>query len=717
MYGGLKLTLQEWHNAPPQGDELLACISVLAAQNERPSSPASIRAGLVLDEAGLLPFHQTEYALDQIGLRGETTTRRLRGWQERDLPAILFAGPGRALIVHGVNGNDFEIQLPGSNDRVWVGREALEAVYGGEAVIVDPDPSRDREGERPWEKVRRNHWFWYEVWKIRKSFLYVMLAALVINLLAFALPLFTMNVYDRIIPNKSATSLWVLAFGVLIAISVEFGLRLARTRLVDELGRALDARLSQRLFEKILNLPMAERKGSTGAMARRVTDYEVVRDFFASTTVVLMVDILFLVLFVALIAILAGWLALIPLVAIVVMAAAGYTLQKSMGQAALDAQADASLQQTALIESISGIETLKACRAEGRMLGRWQRYSTASAQTQEKLRNLTATAVNLAALCQQTTNIALVIGGFYMFSAGTISMGGIIAIVMLAGRSLSPVGQLAFLMTRGRQAFVTLASLQTLMEQGDEREKGSRSVVPVISQGQLELEHVGFSYPEAGKESLSDINLKIAPGERIGLIGRVASGKSTLGRLICGLYEPTEGSYRIDGLDSRQHHPHELRAALRFVGQDAELFSGTVRENLLLGARNLDEERLLAAVAASGADGFIGRDAAGFDLHIGERGSRLSGGQRSFMVLARALVEPSKLLFLDEPTGAMDTQTERLFIDRLNKAITPGQTLIVSTHRNAMLAIVDRLIVIDKGRIIADGPRDQILAKAGLAGE
>lgn len=711
------MTLEEWHNTPPQGDELLACISVLAAQNERPSSPASIRAGLALDEAGLLPFHQAETALDQIGLRGEATNRRLRGWQARDLPAILSAGHGRSLILHAVNGKAYEIQLPGSSDRVWVDSDALDAVYSGQAVIVDPDPSRDREGERPWEKVRRNHWFWSEVWRVRKSFLYVMLAALVINLLAFALPLFTMNVYDRIIPNKSVTSLWVLAFGVAIAISVEFGLRLARTRLVDELGRALDARLSQRLFEKVLNLPMSERKGSTGALARRVTDYEMVRDFFASTTIVLVVDIVFLFLFVALIAVLAGWLALIPVVAMIVMATAGFLLQKSMGQAALDAQADSSLQQSALIESIGGIETLKACRAEGRMLGRWQRYSSASAQTQEKLRNLTATAVNLAAFCQQATNIALVIGGFYMFSAGAISMGGIIAIVMLAGKSLSPVGQLAFLMTRGRQAFVTLASLQTLMEQGDEREKGSRSVVPVISQGQIELDHIGFSYPEAGKESLSDINLKIKPGERIGLIGRVASGKSTLGRLICGLYEPTEGSYRIDGLDSRQHHPHELRAALRFVGQDAELFSGTVRENLLLGARNLDEERLLAAVAASGADGFIGRDAAGFDLHIGERGSRLSGGQRSFMVLARALVEPCKLLFLDEPTGAMDTQTERLFIDRLNKAITPDQTLIVSTHRNAMLAIVDRLIVIDKGRIIADGPRDQILAKAGLAGE
>jgi ATP-binding cassette subfamily C protein LapB len=388
-----------------------------------------------------------------------------------------------------------------------------------------------------------------------------------------------------------------------------------------------------------------------------------------------------------------------------------------MGQAALDAQADSSLQQSALIESIGGLETLKSARAEGRMLSRWQRYAAASAQTQERLRNLTATAVNLAALCQQGTNIALIIGGFYLFNAGDISMGGIIAIVMLAGRSLAPIGQLAFLITRGRQAFVTLDSLQILMDQPDERQKGSRSVVPEIRAGLIELDHAGFSYPEAGRESLSDISLRIEPGERVGLIGRVASGKSTLGRVICGLYEPTEGSYRIDGLDSRQHHPHELRAALRYVGQDAELFSGTIRENLMLGARGADERRLVEVIAESGADGFIGRDAAGFDLHIGERGSRLSGGQRSFMVLARALVEPCKLLFLDEPTGAMDTQTERLFIEKLASAIKPDQTLIVSTHRNAMLRIVDRLIVIDQGRIIADGPRDAILAQAGMSGE
>jgi ATP-binding cassette, subfamily C, bacterial LapB len=711
------VTLEEWHNRAPDGDEVLACIGLLAVQNDRPSSPPTIRAGLALDEAGLLPFHQIDPALERIGLRGEPVRHRLSKWPERDLPAILAMGAGRALVLHTTKKDDCEIELPGGGGRIWVDRSALDARYSGEAVSVDPDPTRDREGERPWDTAKRKHWFWSEVWKVRRQFGFVMLAALVINLLAFALPLFTMNVYDRIIPNRSATSLWVLALGVLIAISVDFSLRLARTRLVDEVGRALDARLSQRLFEKVLNLPLASKRGSTGALARRVTEYEMVRDFFASTTVVLAVDVVFLVLFIGLMMVIAGWLALVPLVAMIVMATAGFLLQKSMGQAALDAQADSSLQQTTLIEAIGGLETLKACRAEGRMLSRWQRYSATSAQTQERLRGLTATAVNLAAFCQQATNIALIIGGFYLFNAGSISMGGIIAIVMLAGRSLSPIGQLAFLITRGRQAFVTLASLQTLMEQSDERQQGNRSVVPEISHGLVEFDHVEFTYPEAGRESLSDISLRIAPGERVGLIGRVASGKSTLGRLICGLYEPTGGSYRIDGLDSRQHHPHELRHALRFVGQDAELFSGTIRENLLLGARQTDDQRLIEVIAESGADGFIGRDAAGFDLHIGERGSRLSGGQRSFMVLARALVDPCKLLFLDEPTGAMDTQTERLFIDRLGTAIQPGQTLIVSTHRTAMLKIVDRLIVIDQGRIIADGPRDEILAKAGMSRE
>jgi ATP-binding cassette subfamily C protein LapB len=518
-----------------------------------------------------------------------------------------------------------------------------------------------------------------------------------------------MNVYDRIIPNKAASSLWVLGIGVMIAFGLEFTLRLARAKVVDEVGRDLDARLSQKLFEKVMNLPLTERQGSTGAFARRVSEYEAVRDFFASTTVVLLVDMAFLLIFLIFITLLAGPLVLVPLTAIALMIGAGIYLQRAMGQVSLDAQADASLQHSVLVESIAGQETLKAARAEGRMLGRWRRYADMSAATQERLRGLAAISVNLATLCQQMMSVGLVIGGFYLFNKGDMSMGAIIAVVMLAGRATSPVGQFAFLMTRARTALLTMKTLQALAEAPDERDLAARSVIPTISRSDLKLDHVSFSYPGASRASLSDISLSIAPGERIGVIGRVASGKSTLGRLLCGLYPPSDGVYLIEGLDSRQHHPHQVREAFRFVGQDAELFSGSVRDNLTLGATSPDDDRLVDAVMKSGADLFLSRDASGFDLMVGERGSKLSGGQRSFLVLARALVEPCKLLYLDEPTGAMDTHTESWFIDRLAAAIAPDQTLIVSTHRNAMLKIVDRLIVLDQGRIIADGPRDSVL--------
>ncbi|HEY5720936.1 MAG TPA: type I secretion system permease/ATPase [Allosphingosinicella sp.] len=697
-------------------DPVLECLAYLAREHDRPSSHVLIRAGLALDEDGRLPFHQIEPALEQIGMRGEPTRGSLGRLRKPRLPAILEVAGGGAVVLLDIRDPDMLLFVPGESGPVWVSRALVAAQFDGAAILVGADPTRDREAERPWQKAKRSHWFWSELWKVRRSFRHVVLAAAIINLLALAVPLFTMNVYDRIIPNRSVASLWVLAVGVIFALALEFSLRLARAKVVDEVGRELDARLSQKLFEKVMNRPLASRDGSTGALVRRVSDYETVRDFFASTTIVLMVDMIFLFVFLVLIGLLAGWLVMVPLAGIALMGIAGFSLQKAMGRASLDAQADSSLQHGVLVESISGQETLKAACAEGRMLGRWRRYARTSAATQERLRGLAAISINLASLCQQLISVGLILGGFYLFNAGDISMGAIIAIVMLAGRSLAPVGQFAFLMTRARQAIVTMRSLQELSEAPDERSQAARSVIPAIDRGEIDLEHASFRYPGASRDSLSDISLSIRPGEKIGVIGRVASGKSTLGRLLCGLYPPSEGVYLIDGLDSRQHLPNQIRKAFRFVGQDSELFSGTVRDNLVLGSTGGDDDRLIDAVKRSGAHLFLSRDASGFDLPVGERGSRLSGGQRSFLVLARALVEPFRLLYLDEPTGAMDSQTEGWFIDHLGDALDPGQTLIVSTHRNAMLRIVDRLIVLDQGRVIADGPRDSVLATLGEAG-
>ena len=706
-----------WLDSAPSReiDPVLDCLAFLARQADRPSSPVLLRAGLALSDTGTLPFHQVEPALDQIGMRGEPLVRRLKGWPLQQLPAILELEDDRAAVLLETKAGDGLLYAPGIAEPMWVSLREIEPAFTGRAVFVESDPTRERQSERPWDEAKRKHWFWSEAWKVRREFWPVMLAALVVNLLALAMPLFTMNVYDRVIPNKAIPTLWVLAFGVMLALVFDFTLRIARSKLVDEIGRTLDTKLSQKLFEKVMNLPMAARQGSTGALAKRVSEYELVRDFFASTTVVLVVDISFLFLFLILITVLGGWLVLVPLVGIAGMIAAGMTLRRAMGRAALDAQADSSLQHSVLVESIGGLETLKAAGAEGQMLGRWKRYSSMSAATSEEMRRLTAVAVNLASLSQQLISIGLLIGGFYQFNEGNMSMGAIIAIVMLAGRAMAPVGQFAFLITRARQALTTMDSLQKMMEQEDERQGSARSVVPEIRIGKIELNNVNFRYPGSANDNLSDLNLKFEPGERVGIIGRVASGKSTLGRVLCGLYAPTDGVMTIDGLDSRQYHPHQVREAFRYVGQDAELFSGTVRENLMLGAAKADDAQLVEAVIRSGADIFLSRDAAGFDLPVGERGSRLSGGQKSLLVLARALVSPSQLLFLDEPTGAMDTQTENYFIEHLKSALAPKQTLIVSTHRHQMLSIVDRLIVIDGGRIFADGPRDQILGRLGDA--
>jgi ATP-binding cassette subfamily C protein LapB len=690
-------------------DPVLRCLQFIAKRYDRPSSPVVLLSGLAVGADGRLPFHQAESAAERIGFRTHLAHRPLKRLTGADAPALLEMAGDLAMVLAEVKEGQGLVFDPRRGGEYWIGLEALSQTYAGRLILLEPDPSRERASETALQRTARTHWFWSEIYKARGSFVHVALAAAVINTLAFAMPLFTMNVYDRIIPNKAVFSLWVLATGVALAFTFEYLLRVARARLIDEVGRDIDAKLSQRLFEKVMNLPLAARGGSTGAYAKRISEFETVRDFFGSTTVVLIVDLVFVFLFLALITFIGGWLVCVPLVGAAVIVVSGFNLQRQMTASLKDAQADSSLQHSTLVEAISGMETLKASRAEGRMLGRWRRYADMSAATQANLRRLTARAVNIASLAQQAISVGLVVGGFYLFDAGKLSMGAIIAVVMIAGRALSPVSQLAFMLVRGRQAMMTLDSLEKVMDSPDERQLAMRSITPTISHGLVEFNHVSFKYPGASADSLSDVTLRIEPGERIGVIGRVASGKSTLGRVLCSLYEPTGGAILIDGLDSRQHHPYEIRRVFRFVGQDAELFSGTVRDNLVLGAGETSDQALIAAVRRSGADLFLSQEASGFDTPIGERGSRLSGGQRAFMALARAMVEPSLLLYLDEPTGAMDTQSEAVFIERLRAALTPQQTLVVSTHRHSMLALVNRLIVIDGGRVLADGPKDQVL--------
>ena len=701
-------------------DPLIQAIGELARRYGAAFSPALLDS-LARDAAGRLPFHQAGAAIELAGLDFEELTRKKLPLSDADYPALITREGGSVAVIHEVKDEQLLVWTPeegkadGSGAR-WLDRSEVQADYAGVFLAVFGDPDALREQEAPWHAKGRHHWFWGELRKERKAFRPVLIASLLINLLALALPLFSMNVYDRVIPNRAVSTLWVLGIGVLLAFGMEFALRTARTNVIDQIGRRLDIKLSQKIFGRVMGIPLSARQGSTGGLAARVSEYQIVRDFFASTTIVLMVDTVFLVLFVAVIAYIAGWLALVPIVAIILMAIAGWRLQQKVTDAARDAQADHGLQQTLLVESVAGMETLKSMTGERAMMGRWYNLAEIGSHSQTRLKNIQSVAVGMAQSFQQFSNVALIIGGYYLFDAGVITMGAIIAIVMLSSRSLAPAGQIAFLLTRGRQAKESLESIENLFEVPDERRQGASSLPATVRNASLKLEDVSFSYPEAPTAALDRINLSIEPGEKIALIGRVASGKSTLGRLICGLYQPNEGAFLVNGVDSRQFRPQDLRRAFRFVGQDATLFTGSIKDNLALGEPGVSDERLFEALRMSGADEFLARDDSGFDRAVGEQGRRLSGGQRSFLALARAFVSPSELLFMDEPTGAMDAQTEKQFVARVKDSLEPGQTLMVSTHRPALFELVDRIVVLDKGKVVADGSKAEILARAGGAG-
>jgi ATP-binding cassette subfamily C protein LapB len=698
-------------------DALVACIGQLAERYGVSFAPGMLSA-LARDPDGRLPLHQIEPALELLGLNCDPVKAEKLPRRPESYPAIVALTGRGVAVIHEVRDGEALVWRPEYGVSQWLKLDDLSQDYTGWLAHVFGDPSVLRDDAAPWQVRARGHWFWSELQKKRRQFGPILLASLLVNLLALALPLFSMNIYDRVIPNRAQSTLWVLTSGVLIAFALDYSLRKARTNVLDQIGRDLDLKLSQKIYSKILSAPLADRKGHTGNLVARVSEFSIVRDFFASTTIVLIVDLVFLVLFVGLIAYIAGWLAMVPLLAVAIMGVLGMRLQHKVIRAAQEAQTDYGLQQTLLVESISGMETLKSIAGEGVMLGRWRRLAELGSHSQQRLRDITSSAVSLASTCQQVANIALIVGGYYLFDAGKITMGAIIAIVMLSSRSLSPAAQLAFLLTRGQQARQTLDSLQTLWEQPDERKMGSASLTPEVRSANIRFENLEFSYPDTSVPSLSGINLEVRPGDRIAIIGRVAAGKSTLGRVVCGLYQPTGGAMLIDGIDSRQYRPQDLRAQFRFVGQDAALFSGTIKDNLALGSHIVEDEDMIDALRKVGADQFLSQDAGGFDRSVGEAGVRLSGGQRAFLSLARAMVSPSKLLFLDEPTGAMDSQTEKLFVERLSQSLTPDQTLLISTHRPALFAICNRLVVLDRGRVVADGPRDEIISSAapGLAG-
>lgn len=542
-----------------------------------------------------------------------------------------------------------------------------------------------------------------------RTYLQVALAAFFINIIGLVSPLFVMNVYDRVLPNEAIATLWVLAAGVTLAFLFELLLKTARASLIDYAGRKADIRLSHMLFDKILNSSLSARPLSTGEYASRVTQYEFVREFFASNTVATLIDSVFVFVFLAVIYMVAGALVLIPAVAFLLALIIGLVAQHRIGRRVATAANESARRQALLVETLSTIETVKSLRAEASLLRRWQELTKHATRTSEEIKHISSSASNATQFVQQLVTVGIVIAGTYAFSEGSISMGAIIAAVMLSGRTLAPLGQIAMTLARFRQATSSLRIIDEIMKQPEDRPQTAGFVNRQIRAGSIVFDNVGFAYPGTEHNVVNGISFSIRPGERVGIIGRIGSGKTTVGRLLGALYVPASGSILIDGVDIRQYHPAEVRSAVAVAGQSADLFSGTVKENLLLGRADASDEEILEVAQATGVEAFVSRHPRGFDMPVGERGNNLSGGQKQALTIARLLLSKPKIVYLDEPSGAMDLATERLLLSRLRTAFAPEVTVIISTHRHSMLELVDRLIVLDQGRVIADGPKARVI--------
>ncbi|HTJ56888.1 MAG TPA: type I secretion system permease/ATPase [Devosiaceae bacterium] len=699
-------------------DPLLAALQYLARTWGRPVSSDVLLAGLPLQD-GRVSMQLLPRALERVGLACVQAKRRLDDLADFDMPALLQDDYGTLVIaVARLPSGDLRGFDPQTGMDVIVSPERARPKRRRSLVLVKPafdsvglDGARDTEA-----RIQPRHWLRAALSGHGTSIANVILAAVFVNLFAIAMPLFTMNVYDRVLPNKAMATLWVLAIGLVMVQIFDLLLKLARGAVIDYVGRKIDFRMSSALFDRVMNADLATRPGSTGAFVNKISQYEVLRDFFTSSTVVMFVDILFMGLFVFVIGSLIGWVVLFPLAASITAILATLAIGIRSGAAIRAALAESGSRNAILIESLSAVQTVKANRAEGQFLRRWENSVLASSETHNKIKWYQAVASQITAVLGQLAMVSIIIGGSYSFADSKITTGAIIAAMMLSNRLIGPIAQISSALLRTRGAIEAYRVLDSIMNLPDERTVHKGFVTRSIKSGKIEFNKVRFAYPGAKQFVLDQVSFTINPGEKVGVIGRVGSGKTTVGRLLVHFFEPSEGEVLVDGVSLGQYHPAELRRQVGFLLQDPELFNGTVKENIVFADPTASDDKIVDIARRAGVEQFVSRHPLGYDMPVGERGNLLSGGQRQAIALARTLLVDPKILFLDEPSSSMDLATERQLIEHLHQSLAPDSTVLIATHRFSLLSLVTRLIVIDNGHIVADGPRDAVLNKLKASG-
>lgn len=687
-------------------DPLLDGLLALCSLHYKPASRAMLTTGLPLAgqrmSADLLPR-----AAARAGLQGRLLQRKLERIPSIALPALLLLKEGRCAVLLGWEGDTARLLLSESDGgEAQITREALSQDYSGRVFFAQPQHKFDVTSgtliprARSWFKdtLKRSRWLYADA----------IAASLVINLIALAAPLFVMNVYDRVVPNQATATLWVLAIGICGAYLFDLLLKSMRSLCLDLAGKKTDLIISATLFERIVGMSMKMRPARIGSYAQNIHEFQGMRDFLTSLTLASLIDLPFTLIILGVIALLGGHLVWIPIVAFPLALGIGHLLQKPLTATLERTMALGAERQSSLIETLAGLDAVKVNNAESERQYQWEQTIGTLSRLELRVKVLSGLAMNITLLIQQLAGVAMIIFGVYQIIDGTLSMGGLVACYMLSGRALGPLAQLSGLLTRYQQAKVTMVSVDQMMELPQERNFDERPLSRKSLQGAMTFREVDFTYPNQQNLALRGINLTVRPGEKIGIIGRSGSGKSSLAKLLVGLYQPDSGSLLVDGVDIRQIDVSELRHNIGYVAQDIQLLAGTLRDNLVSGARYVDDEMVLQAAELAGVHEFARLHPQGYELQVGERGQNLSGGQRQNVALARALLLNPPILLLDEPTSAMDNTGEERLKQRL-QAVIENKTVILVTHRASLLSLVDRLLVIDRGQILADGPKAAVM--------
>lgn len=695
-------------------DPLLDCLIQLAKLHGRSVSRTSLSSGLPLVHNRLTVELFTR-AADRADLASRILRKPLDEISALQLPLVLLLNEQRAcvLVAKEDGGKKYKLLLPetGMGEKVVSGEE-LEKLYAGYGIFVRPRYRMERPSLEDLSPVSTKDWFWGTLFKSWRIYRDVFVASFLINVFGLATPFFVLTVYDRVIPNSAFETLWVLAIGISVIYVFAVLMRGLRGYFVDEAGKKANLEISSVLFQKVLGLRMEARPQSIGSFTKNLQEFESVRDFITSFSITALIDLPFMALGLLVIWYIGGSIVVVHLVAILLLSLYAFLIQAPL-QKAVENSLQASAQKNAiLVEGLSGLETIKMLGAESQIQRAWEEAVSYIAKWSARSRLLSSSVNHFSFFVQNIVVVAVVIGGVYMISKGNLSMGGLIALVILSRQAIGPMAQAVNLATRFHRAKAALKTLNAIMELPVERPAGKTFLHRTGFRGDIELKNLTFSFPGQTIKVLNNISLKVSAGEKVGIIGPVGSGKTTLGKLILGLYEPSSGMISMDGTDIRQIDPAEARRFIGYVPQDITLFRGTIRDNITMGTHDVDDNLVLHAAEIAGVDEFVKKHSMGFDIEVAEFGRGLSGGQRQSVALARAVLLDPPILILDEPTSNMDNRTEVRLRDNLSKVIKE-KTLLLITHRASMLEMVDRLVVIDDGIIVADGPKASVLEAMG----